>query len=448
MTSTILLSVDCLRADHVGCYGYDRPTTPNIDSFAADATRYRFSYANCPGTRWAFQSIHTGVYAGQIDGLGIPSGYRDHLAERFRSAGFSTFGIANNGFLSRDYGYDRGFDRWTGVADFDEDDSLLVRAGKGVAGTVDSDVLKRRLLRPAYQFIAGDGSSGEYRPPTTDADVVDGAVDWLRRRESADDDYFAWIHFMDAHTPYGRYDDHLRAVRGDTDVDHVVAPNEANAVVEGEPPEQRVIDTYDACIRRVDEQLGRVLEVVDDETVVAICGDHGEEFGRYGAFHEASLYSSMTEVPIVVRAPDLETGVVDDHFAQHVDLAPTLLAAADVPIPDRYVGEPLQRVDDSDRDLSTPTYYSLAAGHVGVQTDCWKLVQRDGDRLGYEIGRQNREDEPTAAETVPDDVHARLDAFERRLERDRVDGGSAALERDDDLSTAVEENLSDLGYLE
>ncbi|AFO55400.1 sulfatase [Natrinema sp. J7-2] len=447
MPSSILLSVDCLRSDHVGCYGYDRPTTPNIDSFATDATRYRFSYANCPGTRWAFQSIHTGVYAGQIDGLGIPDGYREQLAERFRSAGHSTFGIAHNGFLSRDYGYDEGFDRWTGVADFDEADSLAVKAGKRVANAVDSDVLKRRLLRPAYSLVAGSDSSGEYRPPTTDADVVDRAVEWLRARQSADDDYFAWVHFMDAHTPYGRYDEHLRAVRGDTDIDHVVAPNESDAVIHGEPPEQRVIDTYDACIRSVDEQLGRLLEVVDDDTVVAIVGDHGEEFGRYGAFHEASLYSSMTNVPIIVRAPGLEAGVVDDHFAQHVDIAPTLLAAADFPVPDRYVGEPLQRV--TDRDLSTPTWYSLEAGHVGLQTDRWKVIQPDGERLGFEMDRTEREGDPTADGAVPDALHAQLDAFERRLDADRVTGGAATLERDDgDLSASVEENLSDLGYLE
>lgn len=110
LPSTLLLSVDCLRLDHVGCYGYERPTTPNIDSFAADSTGYRFGYSNCPGTRWAFQSIHTGLYADQIDGLGIPDGYRDQIARRFREAGYSTFGIAHNGFLSRNYGYHEGFD--------------------------------------------------------------------------------------------------------------------------------------------------------------------------------------------------------------------------------------------------------------------------------------------------------------------------------------------------
>ncbi|WP_323174531.1 sulfatase [Natrialba sp. PRR66] len=443
MPSTLLLSVDCLRSDHVGCYGYDRPTTPNIDAFAADATRYRYSYSNCPGTRWAFQSIHTGLYAGQVDGLGVPNSYRDNLSSCFRSADVPTFGIAHNGFLSRDYGYDTGFDRWVGVTDFDEDDSVVLKAGRELASAIDSDAIKRRVLRPAYQLVAGTGSGGAYRPPTTDSDIVDEALPWLREKQSSGE-FFAWIHFMDAHTPYGRYDDHLREIRGDAAVDHVIAPNEADAVVHSETPEQRVIDTYDACIRRVDEQIGRILEVVDDDTVVVIVGDHGEEFGRYGEFHEASLYSSMTRVPIIVRAPELEAGVVTDHFAQHVDVPPTLLAASDLPIPDRYVGTPLQHVDD--RDLSTPTFFSLEPGHSGVRTDRWKLIQRDGTRRGYEASRDERE--PQATTDVPDDLHDRLDEFDRRLAEERVGGGSAALERDTELSETVTENLAELGYLE
>lgn len=444
MSSVILLSIDCLRSDHVGCYGYDRPTTPNIDSFAKDATRYQFSYANCPGTRWAFQSIHTGLYAGQVSGLGIPDGYHDHLAERFRAAGFSTFGIAHNGFLSRDYRYDHGFDRWVGVTDFDEEESTLIKAGKEVANTIDSDALRRHILRPAYQIMAAEGSTDEYRPPTTDADIVDEATGWLREQQSSAGDYFAWIHFMDAHTPYGRYSDHLRAIRGDTDVNHVVSPKEAGAVTPGEEPEQRVIDTYDACIRRVDEQLGRILDLIEDDTIVVILGDHGEEFGRYGEFHQASLYSSMTNVPIIVRAPELESGVVTDHFAQHVDVAPTLLRAVDIPVPDRYQGESLQNVDG--RDLSTPTFYSLEHEHVGVQTDRWKLVRRGDEYEGYQLRRTERE-KRAAETTVPDELRNTLETFERRLETERVGGGAAAL-GDDTLSGTVEENLSDLGYLE
>lgn len=279
--------------------------------------------------------------------------------------------------------------------------------------------------------MSDNGTSKGYRPPTTDADVVDRAVKWLRRQQSTGENYFAWIHFMDAHTPYGRYEDHLRAIRGDSEVDHVVAPKEANAVVQGKEPEQRVIDTYDACIRRVDEQIGRILELVDDETIVAIVGDHGEEFGRYGEFHEALLYSSMTNGPIILRMPGLETGVVDEHFAQHVDLAPSLLHAADIPLSDQYVGEPLQEVD-SERDLSAPTFYCLEEGHIGVQTDSWKVIQHDGGRKGYEMDRTETEVlEKSVA--IPDELHGLLDKFEQQLTSKRIDGKTAELERDDEL---------------
>jgi arylsulfatase A-like enzyme len=118
----VLLTVDCLRADHVGCYGYDRPTTPNIDAFAESATRFENSYSNCPGTRWAFQSLHTGVSTIRFDGLGIPGEY-ESLAELFQAAGYATGGFAVNGYVSRDYNYDAGFDTYYSVQEASERDS-------------------------------------------------------------------------------------------------------------------------------------------------------------------------------------------------------------------------------------------------------------------------------------------------------------------------------------
>lgn len=69
MTSIVLLSVDCLRADHLGSYGYQKPTSPHMDDFANSSTLYKNAYANSPGTRWAFQLLHTGVSPHRINGL-------------------------------------------------------------------------------------------------------------------------------------------------------------------------------------------------------------------------------------------------------------------------------------------------------------------------------------------------------------------------------------------
>lgn len=445
MTSTLLLSIDCLRADHVGCYGYDRPTTPNIDDFTKNATYYKYSYANSPGTRWAFQSIHTGLHTGQIDGLGIPKSYTDHLARQFQDAGYVTGGFAYNGFLSQDYRYNDGFDHWCDVSYFDHQDSILTRTGKTIANKVNSDLLQRRVFRPAYNILTGGASGSEYRPPTTDTDVVDKALTWLQKQQSASEEYFAWVHFMNAHTPYGRYNKHLQVIRGGTDVDHVISPRDENVIAAGDKPQAHVIDTYDACIRSVDEQLGRILDIIDDDTIVVIMGDHGEEFGRYGEFHEASLYSSMTDVPIIIRTPELEVSIVEDHFAQHVDIAPTLLYANNISIPERYVGNPLQIID---RDSSTPTYFSLSDVNTGIQTDEWKLI-RDRERtIAFEMSRDEREQEQLPLSAAPDNVKMSLNTFNRQLATNRVGGGAADLGYDDDLSDKVEKNLSDLGYIE
>jgi len=118
MTNVLLVTVDSLRADHVGCYGYDRPTTPNIDALAEGGVVFHNSYANCPQTRWAMQSLHTGVCAHGVDGLGIPDEPGVALAGQFESAGYATAGFANNGFVSRDYNYDCGFNEYRSVSDF------------------------------------------------------------------------------------------------------------------------------------------------------------------------------------------------------------------------------------------------------------------------------------------------------------------------------------------
>ena len=147
--SITLITVDCLRADHVGCYGYHRPTTPNIDAFAAEAIRFKHSYANCPGTRWALQSLHTGVYTNQIEGIGIPQGVTS-LAAYFRERGYATGGFANNGFLTREYNYDIGFNEFHDVTNFSQQRHPVERFGHWVNDTLANERLRTGVLEPLH----------------------------------------------------------------------------------------------------------------------------------------------------------------------------------------------------------------------------------------------------------------------------------------------------------
>ena len=267
-SSVVLITVDCLRADHLGCYGYDRPTTPYIDAFANDATVFDHSYANSPGTRWALQSIHTGVHTNQIDGLGVPDNAVS-LAQVFQQAGYATGGFAKNGFLTRDYGYNVGFDTFVGVSDFESDERPLKRIGTTVNNILGSDWLLSNVFGPLYSRLQSiQNQDDDYRPAITDAELCSQAIQWIERQQSEDSPFFAWVHLMDAHTPYARWNDHLKAIRGDIDIRHVIKPH--NEVLEGATPSQAAIDAYDTGIRSADEQIGRILNTLNDDTTVAI----------------------------------------------------------------------------------------------------------------------------------------------------------------------------------
>lgn len=453
MESVVLLTVDCLRADHLGCYGYDRATSPNIDGFADEATRYAHAYANCPGTRWAFQSIHGGVWSPRIDGLGIPDGFPMTMAEGVRDQGYATAAFSVNAFLNREFGYDRGFDVYRDADDFEPAAHPLVRAGRWIDDVVDSERLRGAVLRPIRDTVRGTaGGSEGFRPPVTDSDVVDAAIDWL---DGLDDDrpYFLWIHFMDAHTPYGRWDEHFDAIGADP-ADHVVEPDEDL----GREDRGRVVDTYDACLREADRQVDRVLDRVEDDATVILTGDHGEEFGRYNVFHWASFYSSMTQVPMIVRSPDTVHGVVDGYPVQHLDVMPTVLEATGRDPPAFLGGEPLQTVERASND---PIFFAFD-DHVAVRTGKWKLVRTEGYGDGTDRGHgdvdlfrtphSEDDDEPVDVgkhTDVADRLDEALDDFERRLGSRRYGGGTADEEGAlREVSDAVEQNLEQLGYLE
>lgn len=442
--SVVLFTVDCLRADHVGCYGYERPTTPHVDALADDATPFAHSYANSPGTRWALQTIHTGVHTGQIDGLGIPEG-TPSLAEVFAEAGYTTGGFAKNGFLTRDYHYDRGFETFVGNADFAGERHPLKRAGSWFNDKIDSEALRSTVLQPLNDWLLStEGDDDGYRPAITDEELCSLAIEWIADQRAAERPFFAWIHLMDAHTPYARWNNHLTALRGDEKVRHVIDPSEEVSV--GTDPAEAVLDAYDAGIRSADEQIGRVLDTLGSDTVVAVTGDHGEEFGRYNSFHTASLHSSMTQVPLIVRAPTLDSGRTASP-AQHLDIAPTLAEAAGIESPAVWEGRSLS---STDRDGDEPIYLAVS-DERGVRASDWKLIrQASGDELYHsphhgDDGGDVDVDHPDRR----DGLAALLDDHEEWVTEHRVGTGEQDIADDAaDLSKATRENLEELGYLE
>ncbi|QHS17312.1 sulfatase-like hydrolase/transferase [haloarchaeon 3A1-DGR] len=436
--SAVLITVDCLRADHVGCYGYERDTTPRIDEFCKDATVFLNSYANSPGTRWALQTIHMGVWSNQIDGLGVTKeGYP--LARQFQKNGFKTAAFANNGFLSEDYGYDCGFDVFKGVKTFADNQGKferMTRVMDSIVKNVEGIIpFLEQLYRISEKFVSKI-SSGHL----SDRETVEYALDWIDSKKAADEPFFAWIHLMDAHTPYKRHDDHLKEIRGDTDVSHVVHPGRTGDVTPGIEPPDRVIDAYDTGIRSADQQIGRILDRLDDDTTVVLTGDHGEEFGEFGEFHEASVYSSFTQVPLIVRDTNMEKGTTETP-AQHLDIPPTLCRSLHIPIPEQWVGEPLQ---DTKRGTVDPLFFQIEDEYA-VRTDEWKLISDEEHRL-YRVSHMKSEKNDITSEYP--DVYDRLQELLVEHQATMADTEiSSKISGYDGISQEVENNLDELGYL-
>lgn len=445
MPSVVFLTVDCLRSDHLGSYGYDRPTSPNIDELAENGTQFQHAYANCPGTLFAFQLLHCGIFSHRIDGLGIPD-QLSPIAESFQHNGYATGGFAVNGYLSRDYGYDRGFDTYYSIHEANvKKHGMAYKVGKTVYDLVDIEAISEGILRPVYERLdeREQDSEGVFQPDHTDADTVAEAKKFIQSQERSDGDYFCWIHFMDAHTPYGEWPEHLQHVCGDADIEHTVHPGDEGLVSAGEHPPDQVINTYDACIRRVDQHIGDVLETVGEDTTIVLTGDHGETFGVYDDFHVPSLYTSKTQVPIIVRDPEQENGVTDTP-AQHADIPPTLFHSAGLAIPDQFEGTPLQRVDRSREDS---IYFSFYEDHAGIRTDQWKFILKDGETLLHEINSDGVEG-PNVADSNSSVIVGFEDELMAFLDRGPRHTGKPAPSNDtEDISAEVEENLEDLGYL-
>lgn len=442
--SVVLITVDCLRSDHVGCYGYERPTTPNIDALADRATLYENSYANSPGTRWALQTIHTGVHTNQIDGLGIPDGVQS-LASLFQKQGYSTGGFAKNGFLTRDYGYDSGFDEFVDVADFRSDEHIAKKVGAKVDGLLQNDWLRSVVLEPLHRvFQSTQNSDGGFRPAITDEELCTRALQWIKTQQNSEKPFFAWVHLMDAHTPYARWDDHLASIRGDTDIRHIINPHDE--IVEEKMPPQAVIDAYDAGIRSADEQIGRMIAALDDDTTIAITGDHGEEFGRYNPFHNASLQSSMTQVPLLVRSPDLDTERVSTYPVQHLDIAPTLADSAGLTPPSEWQGESLHMVERENDD----SIYLAVSDELGIRKGDWKLIRHEVDDLFNTP--HHGDDTDDVSDKYPDKFDELADLLDEHIDwaaKNKVGMGRESLEDDSsNLSDSTRDNLEELGYLE
>jgi len=305
----VLVSIDTLRADHVGAWGAAHAETPTLDALATRGARFANAISPAPTTLPSHSSLLTGrePYAHGVHHNGVYRLGDEHptLAERMREAGFSTAAFVSSYVLDRSFGLARGFERY--------DDQLAVRAaGRGMVSVAE---------RSADQTVA--------------------AVEtWLA---SAPERFFLFVHFYDPHSEY--------APPPPFDVRFRAAP-------------------YDGEIAFVDAQLGRLLAALearfaDGATLLAVTSDHGESLGEHGEpSHSFGLYDATQHVPLLLAGPHVPPGRVVEAQVRLVDVTPTLLAlagAAPLPASEGRSLEPLLAGRD---DAPRAAYLETLATHL------------------------------------------------------------------------------------
>ncbi len=308
----VLISIDTLRADHLGCYGYPRPTSPFLDELARRATLFEEAYAQYPSTLVSHMSMFTGLYPrehGVLPPSSVLSPRVETLPEVFQRQGFRTAGFTEGGFVSGRFGFRRGFDVFV---------SHERNRDRPVAST----------FRRGIDFVAS-----------------------LAPR----DRFFLFLHTYAVHTPYDapeRYQRLFRAADPPEDAIPASGPSLIRQSMTGERPRQEVIDwleaRYDAGIRQTDDVLRHFFaELVRlglaDQVTVAITADHGEEFMEHGLFNHTQLYRETLHVPLLVVHPDQRSAARQGGVVQLVDLAPTFYELARVRPGGRPSGASLAR---------------------------------------------------------------------------------------------------------
>ncbi len=337
--TVLLISIDTLRADHLGVYGYGRDTSPFLDRLAADGAWVEHAVVATHGTTPSHASILTSVPQ-QVHGVGL-DGHNDdvvpsslvNLPEVFRRAGYRTIAVTGGGNIGRSFGFDRGFD------------------------------------------VFDDRARG----------VFDGRARLLRHLDDgpADRPLFLFFHTYEVHTPYVPPPD-LFGRFGDTDGTVPTTSRRLTALAHhaaalGPADLAHIVARYDEGILHTDRTLEGLFGALRarallDDAILIVTSDHGEEFGEHGGLvHRGLLYDELVRVPMILWGSRIPRGVPQPITATSLDVAPTLVGCAGLTVPVSWHGRDLLCASENEAgpDAHVVQY---ADRRYGVRTPTWKLI--------------------------------------------------------------------------
>lgn len=340
----LYLDLDTLRPDHLGCYGYHRNTSPNIDAIAAQGIRcenYYTSDAPCLPSRSALYACRFGIHTGVV-------GHGGTAADPFVQGPTRMFRTAASGTA------------WM---------SILRKAG---FRTVSISPFAER--HSAWWFYTGFNemiNTGRGGLESAE-EITPHAIDWLKRN-ARQDNWFLQLNYWDPHTPYRAPQEFGNPFEDEPPPSWMTeeilekhkssyGPHSAREPIHFDVPEnypwprvptsidtladwKRWIDGYDCGVRYMDEHIGRVLNLLADEgvlddTVIMVSSDHGENLGELNIYGDHQTADHVTSrIPMIIRWPGMQGGIVDRELHYNLDLPPTMAEILGQPIPESWDGQ-------------------------------------------------------------------------------------------------------------
>jgi len=416
----VLITIDSLRYDHLGCYGYHRNTSPNIDAIANKGVKFLETISNGGNTACAFPSI----LASSLPPLGKSESKAMFKASAtlsgvLRSAGYSTAAFHSNPLLSRFYGYGDGFDIFN--------DSFHRLNAKGwrlwIRTKASNHTLTTKIINRVGRTFKPVLSRMPRRPIVHAEEITNSSISWLENYKGK---FFLWLHYMDVHWPYMPSAEYLSQFC-DRSVSRqkmqtlwqkmIKKPNElSQAEIE------MIVNLYDADIKYTDSIIGLLLDRLESQmnnTVVIITADHGDEFGEHGNFGHHSMYDGILRVPLIIAGPGVESGISIKQQVSLINLAPTIADIAGIRKPRSFYGKNLlYRMVEEEKyvtgTVSTIIHPGLRQRSIAYRLPEWKYIctERldDGCLMGEEV--YNLVDDPGEMRSLHNQSNDEANRFE------------------------------------
>lgn len=364
--NVILLTVDCLRWDHLSCNGYHRDTTPNLDTLAEDNLMFENAYSASSHTPEAVPAMLSGRY---------PDVFSDNeyqrvvpmIADLLTDTAVSSGASHSNIHVSRTKGFESGFDHF-----FDD-----LYFGQNRILALSQKILNRIFKSRETYYARAD-------------EINQKSLNWLDSLDT-NQQFFLWNHYMDVHGPYEPLREYQKIFRNefvDRDKAHDLfhrALDDPSSITESE--HQTLIDLYDCEIRYIDDQISAFLESIKEkglleDSLVILTADHGDAFAEHNYYnHPRRLHKELVHVPFIVANPSVNNERVETVIST-LDIVPTVLRVFNEAVPEDLPGQSLQELVSSPQDYTNRHVYLQARGEED-ESHIRRFAARTTDSMAF-----------------------------------------------------------------